>query len=365
MSGTRVGVFGVGAVGAFGAGVDALERALAAPPPEPRRIPIALEGRSGETVLHACETARLEEYVPRKALRRFDHFSRLALLGAYLALEDAGVRLDGAEDAGLVIASGYGVTPTNFAFLDSFLVGGDPLSSPTLFSHSVHNAGAGNVSIALGICGPNLTVSQFEMSVFSALLTAVRWIEEGRVERVLFGAIDLYCNVLGYSRLRFFGPEGGGPMRPLDLARHSAVAAEGAAYLLLGRDEARTAPYGAISEVRLGAGEAAAAGCSAQEVFFLGANGHGECGAGYPRVVPAGSAVAAYAPLYGSLPVGPAFDLAIAALSVRRDRVAPSPCPADGHPWREIAAAEHLGGRRIRCVACGTEETCGTMLVER
>ena len=37
-----------------------------------------------------ADTARLDDFLNKKALRRVDHFSKMALLGSYLALQDAG-----------------------------------------------------------------------------------------------------------------------------------------------------------------------------------------------------------------------------------------------------------------------------------
>lgn len=362
----RLGIWGTGTVGAFGAGVGALRRGLAGSCSEPRRVPLPAEGRSEMISVYVCETPGLEAFVPRKTLRRFDHFSRLAILGAALALEDAAARAGEQSDLGVVIATGYGVTPTNFAFLDSFLEGGDPLSSPTLFSHSVHNAGAGNISIALGCAGPNLTVSQFEMSVFSALLTAARWIAEGRVDRILFGALDVYCQAQGYSRRRFFGPEGDEPLRPLALDRHTAVPGEGAAFFLLAPDPERSAPYGAITGILQKAARDGEVTLPNRAVCFLGADGHRECGASYLKHLPAGREVAAYAPLYGSLPVGPALALAVAALCFREGCIFPSPRPGpEGHPWREITVREDLRERPICCLAFGPDDQWGAIELER
>lgn len=365
MSGIRIGIQGVGVAGGFGAGVAALQRGLSGAGATYQRITLPAEGRSGEAVVSLCDTTRLEEFLPRKALRRIDHFSRLALLGAHLALADSGVAGGDRGDLGIVVASGYGVTRTNFAFLDSFLDDGDPLSSPTLFANSVHNTAAANISIALGLTGPNLTVSQFEMSVFSALLSAARWLEEERVSQVLFGAVDQYCDVLGYCRQRFFGPEGSEPIRPLALERQTAAAGEGAGFFLLSLDPERTAPYGGITMVRTAAARDGLTGLPADAVYFLGANGNAACGSRYARFLPAGRTVAAYAPLFGSLPVGPAFDLAIAALSLREGRLFPSPNPVPGHPWREVTRIEDLGQRGICCLTLGPDAECGAVLLER
>jgi 3-oxoacyl-[acyl-carrier-protein] synthase II len=189
---------GVGAVGAFGSGIQALRQALCAGKVPLGTLQVATAGGSLELPAYRADTEPLEEFVSKRALRRIDHFSRLALLGGYLALQDAGRLEADRSRLGVVIATGYGAMQTTFAFLDSFIDGGDACSSPTHFSNSVHNAAAANLSILLGATGPSLTVSQFELSVHSALLTARQWLAEGRVDAVLLGGVDELGAVLGY-----------------------------------------------------------------------------------------------------------------------------------------------------------------------
>lgn len=340
------GIGGVGVVGGFGSGVGALTRALEAGPPTPARVPLRLEGREIEVPVFRADPTGLERFVPKRALRRVDRFSRLALLAGHLALEDAGRLEADRSRLGLVVATGYGATATTFSFLDSFLDGGDALASPTLFSNSVHNAAAASLSIQLGITGPNLTVSQFEMSVPSALLAARGWLAEGRVEAVLFGGVDEYGDVLGYCRHRFFGvaDDGPDPFRPEDLAGQTAVAGEGAAFFVLTRAGDGPAPYGRLEDLVLGRVGPEGIPIPSGAAIFFGADGHRRCGEGYARLAPEGART--YARYYGSLPVGPAFDLAVAAVSARAGRLF---APAAGAP------AEPLDGRPIACVKLGGE----------
>lgn len=361
MSDMRIAMRGIGVVGGFGCGVDALTAALESGRNAPGQVSFTIDGR--ETVLPAflAETARLEEYVPKKSLRRIDHYSRLALLGASMALADAGgVEAFDRERMGVVIASGYGATRTTFAFLDSVIDDGDQCASPTHFSNSVHNAAAAHVSILLGITGPSLTVSQFEMSVPSALLTACQWLEEGRVDSVLFGGIDEYCDVLGYCWEQFFGVGDGGPIRPLQFRRQSAILGEGAAFFVLTREAGTPSRYGCIAEVSIGRQGSRALPVPGEALLLLGVDGHRRCGGLYPRQIPAAAEVVSYSPLYGSLPVGPAFDMLIAALMRQRGSVFPTPVD-DGEecPGQVVRSAIPLAGRPVACLKCSGEGEVG------
>ncbi|MCD4687770.1 MAG: beta-ketoacyl synthase chain length factor [Desulfuromonadaceae bacterium] len=346
---TRLSIRGVGVVGGFGCGLEAFDRALVSGVASTMQVtPVP----GNESVLRSAflaDTAPLEEFLNKRALRRIDHFSRLALLGSHLALQDAGMLGAIPERVGLVIASGYGALRTTFSFLDSIIEDGDSCASPTHFSNSVHNAAAAHVAIKLNIGGPNLTVSQFEMSVSSALLTAQLWLEEGRVDHVVFGGVDEYSAVLGYCWERFLGSESTEEMAPFDLARQTALVGEGSAFFVLSREETAS-PYGAIDRVSLGHLSGGLPILPKDPVYILGADGHRQCSAKYPELVPQGASVASYAPLYGSLPVGQAFDLAAAALAMRDGRLCATPGHVAGETDWQIVGTEELGQRDICCL---------------
>ncbi|HBA88220.1 MAG TPA: beta-ketoacyl synthase [Geobacter sp.] len=317
----RIAIKGIGAVGGFGCGAADLAAALARG--VGRVTGLVVPTAQGELQLPAyrAETERLEQFVPKRALRRIDHYSKMALLGAYLALEDGGLLGSDLSRLGVVVASGYGATSTTFAFLDSIIGDGDICASPTHFANSVHNAAAANISIMLGAKGPSLTVSQFDMSVPSALVTARLWLAEARVDAVLFGAVDEASDLIGYLQHRRCGPRHAGAIAPL-AGGESSVIGEGSAFLLLTRKD-DTPSYCSIDAVETGSlyhGEYSAPG---DPLWLLGADGRRELCARYRAAVPAQSRVACYAPIYGSMPAAGAFDLAAAALILRSGRAYP------------------------------------------
>ena len=187
------------------------------------------------------DTSSLADYLPKKSLRRIDHFSRMALLAAGKAMKDTDPSLFLKENTGVIMATGFGALKTTFAFLDSYIEKGDKLASPTHFSNSVHNAAAAHVSICYGIKGPNLTVSQFDMSFFSALTTAGAWLETEKVETVLLGTSDVFCEVLGYCINKFSSIKGD----------YSYSFGEGAAFFLLTREKKKS-KYGYFEEISIG-----------------------------------------------------------------------------------------------------------------
>jgi len=233
----------------------------------------------------------------------------------------------------VVIASGYGATATTFAFLDTIIADGDICASPTHFANSVHNSAAANISIMLGAKGPSLTVSQFDMSVPSALMSARQWLAEGRVDAVLFGAIDEVSDLIGYLWQRQRAPQHDCAASPLQLDRESSVIGEGAAFLLLTRNDGGQG-YCSIDAVQTGSAYEGRLYLPGDALLVLGADGRRELGARYRETVPSQSRVACYAPLYGSMPAAAGFDLACAALILQKGQAYPIPgaagCGMDG-----------------------------------
>ncbi len=158
----------------------------------------AIPGDGDEIFKLCADTTSISQYLSKRKLRRIDHYSRMALLAAGKAIQDADPTVFTKKETGIIVASGYGALSTTFAFLDSYIEKGDGLASPTHFSNSVHNAAAAHISIGYGLQGPSLTVSQLDMSFISALLSASMWLEQGNVDSVLIGTTDEYCDVLGY-----------------------------------------------------------------------------------------------------------------------------------------------------------------------
>ncbi len=354
-----ISINGIGVIGGFGSGIDDLAACL-----NSGSVPLKNVSNTvcseGFYPSYRADTSCLMEFVSRRELRRIDHFSQIALAGAFLALENAGIDSLEKSRTGLVICSGYGSVKTTFSFLDSIIDSGDQCASPTLFSNSVHNSAAGHISILLGLSGPCLTVSQFDMSVHSALLSAIMWLEEGRADQILFGAVDESCEVIEYCYQGFFGKREDNLMNPLRPDRQSAVPGEGAVFLLLSKEKTSGIYYGSIESVKVGSISETGKTLSKNSFFILNADGHRECDRFYADIIPDGSITTCYTPLYGSLPIGPAFDMAIAALCISKGRVFPSPkTVVDSAGFQVIKKAHLLDGNHISCIKIGRQGELG------
>jgi 3-oxoacyl-[acyl-carrier-protein] synthase II len=355
----RIMVQGIGVAGGFGTGVTEMRQALQAGVSNQSGIHLANAGNPLELPCFRADTSRLKDFVPLKALRRIDSFSKLGLLGAYLALEDAGILSEGSQERlGVVIATGYGATGITFAFLDSFINDGDICASPTYFANSVHNSAAANISMMLGATGPSTTVSQFHHSVPSALETACLWLAEGRVDRVLFGAIDELSELIGYAWFRQRGSAVHGEMSPLLTGSESAIPGEGAAFLLLSRREEQQDGYCELEKVTTGRFLTAEAFAPADQLLVLAADGRTEFGPRYANLA-AGKNVACFTPLYGSMPAGPALDLAIAAMMLKEGQSFASPAGQCDFPSRVVAGGQPLDSAGIACLSLSEDDSYG------
>jgi 3-oxoacyl-[acyl-carrier-protein] synthase II len=303
-------IHGIGPVGAFGAGLDEWRAALKGEKKvEPELSKIETDRGVYNLPIFRAATKTLTKFIKSRELRRLDHFSRVALLGACLACEDSGQELIG-ERTGLIVASAYGASATTFSFLDSVIEDGDALASPTLFSNSVHNAAAAHIAKHLKITGPNLSLTQGRLSVPMALLTAAQWLAEGRVDTVLCGAVDEYCDVLGYCWQGYrnrkeaatiknnnYGPKPDGLGGP----------GEGSLFFQLSRAQETNAPYGYLEKFELNSPKWPSAApiiyspdaCTKNSEFRPNQINH--------RVA------IDLAQICGSLPIATAFDLAAAA----------------------------------------------------
>nr|WP_320050725.1 beta-ketoacyl synthase N-terminal-like domain-containing protein [uncultured Desulfuromonas sp.] len=339
-----IAIQGLSCIGGFGRGGDAFIQALQDEIDRPQCSDRHHGDGQAYYPAFLAKTDGLDDFVPKRALRRLDHYSRLALLGGSMALADAGITEEKRENIGVIVASGYGAVATTFGFLDSVLEDGDHCASPTAFSNSVHNVAGAYLSMQLGIHGPNLTLSQFEMSVSAALHNAVCWLQQGRVDTVLVGGVDEHCDVLNYCYGRYFANDPvPSHIEPFALEKQTAIPGEGAAFLVLCRDP-KKARYGYIDALCGGHVDRSGDTLIQRSPVLLGVDGHRHTASWYRQSI--GTPKTSCSHVYGSLPCGQAFDLVAAALMVR-DQSCYALCSRDEDcaPIRQVTS--------VKCAADG------------
>jgi 3-oxoacyl-[acyl-carrier-protein] synthase II len=363
----KVTIKGIGAVGGFGTGISALRQSLTTGHTRIQSVP--LDTSEGPIRIPAllADTTSIQSYVGKRELRRIDHYIRMALLGSFLALEDADLLRSKPDRMGIIVATGYGATCNTFDFQHSVITAGDPCGSPTKFSNSVHNAAAAHISIILKELGPNLSISHYDMSMPSALLSAIQWLKEERVEWVLVGGVDEFCKVLGYYWHCHCSSSDCPPETAERATDGHAVVGEGACFFVLKGEKDSTSTYGTIEDVQLGSLTHGGIELPDKSPVVLGADGFGNGDSLYAELLSGECPAAIYTPLYGALPVGMAFDMAIAALSFQSGRLFPS-APGDLPDMsglRFVRNGEPLAGRRVSCLKLGAGNAFGRVTLHR
>ena len=352
-------------LGGFGCGVVELESALARGRSPETTVAMKTSEGSFDVPALTAHTDKLADFVDKSAVRRLDHYIRMALLGSYLALADAGMLNVKHRRMGIIVATGYGST-CNVMDIQQALNNDAPAISPTRFSNSVHNAAATHISILLDEMGPSLSVSDYDMSIPSAFLSACQWLREKRVESVLVGGVDEYCRALGYNWRRRYHPASPDKDNPADLTPGHAVIGEGACFFVLTPQE-DASPYGFIEAVRMGNYRRGGADVAKDAVYFLSVDAYSEYDDPYAIYLPKETKVASYAHLYGGIPISMGFDIAIAALSHKANKIYASAQGVRHHSGhlKVIRSDEPLGAGSICCLKLGAGGTSGSVRLAR
>jgi 3-oxoacyl-(acyl-carrier-protein) synthase len=122
-------------------------------------------------------------------MRRSGRFAKLAVAAAQAAVQDSGMVLNG-HDTGIILATSFGPHVTTFEFLDNILTFSEKEVSPTIFSHSVHNAAAFYAANALKVTGPTISVTDFCEPLKQALSLAKAWLDCSVCGAVLLGKVE-------------------------------------------------------------------------------------------------------------------------------------------------------------------------------
>jgi len=356
---------GIGVLGGFGCGFAELESALARGKSPQSTVAMKTSEGSFDVPALTAHTHKLADFVDKSALRRLDHYIRMALLGSYLALEDAGMLDIKQRRMGIIVATGYGST-CNMIDIQQTLNNAAPAISPTRFSNSVHNAAATHISILLDEMSPSLSVNDYDMSIPSAFLSACQWLREKRVESVLVGGVDEYCRAVGYNWHRRYHSVDPEKNNPADLTPGHAVIGEGACFFVLTPQE-DASPYGFIEAVRMGNYTRGRMDVDKDAVYFLSVDAYSEFDDPYAVYLPKETKVASYTHLYGGIPIGMGFDIAIAALSHKADKIYASAEGVrhySGH-LHVIRREEPLGTGSICCLKLGAGGTLGSVQLAR
>ncbi|MBI2869706.1 MAG: beta-ketoacyl-ACP synthase II [Chloroflexi bacterium] len=214
----------------------------------------AVAGKSGIDSITLFDASNLEtrfagevkgfeatDYINRKDARRMDRFAQLAVAASRQAVEDArrAISSENAGDIGVIIGSGIGGLTTLYEQTKVLLEKGPDRVSPFLAPMMISDMAAAQVSIALGVRGPNFCTTSACSSGSDAIGAAYELIKHGDARAMITGGAESIINPLGivsFNALKALSTRNSDPKaasRPFDVERDGFVISEGAAILIL------------------------------------------------------------------------------------------------------------------------------------
>jgi 3-oxoacyl-(acyl-carrier-protein) synthase len=123
-------------------------------------------------------------------MRRPDGPSALLVRLGHLLLASTGVPAV-LEETGIILGTSAGSAVSDEAFRQSVRDRGAAFGSPSLFVYTLSTAALAEMSIALRLGGPVVTVSAGAASVGEALASAWRQVRSGRLQTCIAGSFEL------------------------------------------------------------------------------------------------------------------------------------------------------------------------------
>ncbi len=206
------------------------------------------------------------DYMERKEARRMDRFAQLAVAASREAVTSARLEIDHTndDDIGVIIGSGIGGLTTLFEQAKILVEKGPDRVSPFLAPMMIADIAAAQVSISLGVKGPNFCTTSACSSGSDAIGAAYELIRHGDAQVMLAGGTEALINPLGitaFTALKALSTRNEAPKkasRPFDAERDGFVISEGACVLILEKLEhalkrgvpvlAEIAAYGATAD---------------------------------------------------------------------------------------------------------------------
>jgi len=241
----RVVVTGLGTISPIGNSIEEFWKSL-------------LEGKSGvrrlscfDPTYYTCKIgAEVKDFDPTKYLspkeaRRMDRFVQFAVISAKMAVDDARLDLskEDVDRIGVMVGSGIGGLHTVEAEHTQYLKLGPEKGpdriSPFLIPMLIVNMASGQISITLGVKGPNSAVATACATGNHAIGDAFRIIQRDDADMMLCGGSEAAITHMGFGgfcalkalSLRNDEPERAS--RPFDKGRDGFVMGEGAGVVML------------------------------------------------------------------------------------------------------------------------------------
>jgi len=242
----RVVVTGLGVVSPIGNTLEDFWKSILEGKSGVRRLtcfdPAHFTCKIGAEVKHFDPTP----YLSAKEIKRMDRFVQFAVVSAKMAVTDAKLHLD-KEDRnriGVMIGSGIGglhtVESEHKKFIQHGPEKGPDRISPFLIPMLIVNMGSGQVSITLGLKGPNSAVATACATGNHAIGDAFRIIERGEADAMVCGGSEAAITHMGFGGFcalkalsTAYNDEPERASRPFDKNRDGFVIGEGSGVVVL------------------------------------------------------------------------------------------------------------------------------------
>jgi 3-oxoacyl-[acyl-carrier-protein] synthase II len=183
----------------------------------------------------------VESYMPAKEARRMDTFIHYGIAASMEAVRDSGLQITDAnrEMIGCMVGSGIGGLPMIEDNHSEFVNRGPRRISPFMIPGAIINMVSGNLSILLGLKGPNMAIVTACTTGLHCIGAAGRLIEYGDADAMIAGGTESsVCplGVGGFASMQALSVRNDDPAtasRPFDRDRDGFVLGEGAGVLVL------------------------------------------------------------------------------------------------------------------------------------
>jgi 3-oxoacyl-[acyl-carrier-protein] synthase II len=217
-----------------------------------------LAGKSGIANITLFDTTNMEvkfagevkgfdpaAYINKKDIRRMDRFAQLAVAAGTQAVKVSSLNINDSnkDDIGVFIGSGIGGLTTLFEQAKTLVEKGPDRVSPFLAPMMISDIAAAQISIALGVRGPNMCMTSACSSGSDAIGSAAEYIKYGNADVMIAGGAEAIVNPLGmtaFSQLKALSTRNEEPQkasRPFDKNRNGFVISEGSVVFILEKME--------------------------------------------------------------------------------------------------------------------------------
>lgn len=182
-----------------------------------------------------------EDFIPAKHARRMDQFICYAVAAARMALEDSGYVVNGstANRIGVLTGCGLGGLSTMEKYHTSMMEKGPKGVSPFFIPMLIANMAPGQISILLGVKGPNNAVVTACAAGSHAIGDAYHIIKRNAADAMISGGVESVITplgVAGFNSLKALSTRNNDPKkasRPFERDRDGFVMSEGSGMLIL------------------------------------------------------------------------------------------------------------------------------------